>query len=68
MTTTSTVEDTCPQCRLDRLRLWRELDDEQQEVVRKLPGTAHFTIAERVARHRWCPACWHEETGAVYEV
>lgn len=65
---TTTEEATCPQCRSDRLRTWRELDEDQQEVVRKLPGAAHFTIAERVARHRWCPVCWHEETGATYEV
>ncbi|MEJ7708297.1 MAG: hypothetical protein WKF84_00165 [Pyrinomonadaceae bacterium] len=62
------TERTCPKCDSDQLRSWRELDEEQQEVVRRLPGTAHYTIAERVARHRWCTICWHEQTGdVVYE-
>ncbi|MEJ7616462.1 MAG: hypothetical protein WKF30_05715 [Pyrinomonadaceae bacterium] len=59
------TETPCPKCASDQLRSWRELDEDQQEVVRRLPATAHFTIAERVARHRWCTVCWHEQTGAA---
>jgi hypothetical protein len=44
------------------LRAWRELDEEQREVVRRLPASADFTIEERAARRRWCVRCWHEET------
>jgi hypothetical protein len=56
--------DTCPRCAAD-LRAWRELDEEQREVVRRLPASAVYSHAERAARHRWCVRCWHEETGGA---
>lgn len=64
--TTQTTHDgsrkTCPRCGQSQLRAWSELDDEQREVVRRLPASADFTLDERAARHRWCIRCWHEET------
>ncbi|HVG39046.1 MAG TPA: hypothetical protein VM870_07160 [Pyrinomonadaceae bacterium] len=55
---------SCPACgSATSLRRWRDLSDEQQEVVRKLPATALYPIAERAARHAWCTTCWHEATG-----
>jgi len=44
------------------VRAWSELDEEQREVVRRLPASADYSHAERAARHRWCVRCWHEET------
>jgi hypothetical protein len=45
------------------LRAWSELDEEQREVVRRLPASAVYSLEERTARHLWCARCWHEETG-----
>jgi ribosomal protein S27AE len=55
-------EDRCPRCGEGTLRNWRELSDEQQEVVKRLPGSADYASADREARHRWCPRCWFEST------
>jgi DNA-directed RNA polymerase subunit RPC12/RpoP len=54
--------DACPRCGSERLRAWRELTEEQRELVRRLPASADFGQEERAARHRWCARCWHEET------
>jgi len=53
-------EDKCPQCDKQPLRGWDELSDEEQEVVRRLPGSADYPLALRRARHRWCSNCWFE--------
>ncbi|HEX8890757.1 MAG TPA: hypothetical protein VF779_16525 [Pyrinomonadaceae bacterium] len=52
----------CPRCGMGRLRGWDELNDEEQEVVRRLPASADYSLDERRATHRWCTNCWHEET------
>ena len=53
----------CPRCGEGRLRAWYELSAEEREVALRLPASADFTAAERMARHQWCTRCWHEETG-----
>ncbi|MFL6230196.1 MAG: hypothetical protein ACJ741_15600 [Pyrinomonadaceae bacterium] len=53
--------DTCPRCGATHLRAWRELSDEEREIVRRLPTAAAFPLEERAARRRWCVRCWHEE-------
>jgi hypothetical protein len=50
----------CPRCGEGRLRSWRELGDEEREVVRRLPASADFTQDERTATHQWCTRCWYE--------
>lgn len=55
-------EDRCPRCGEGRLLNWRDLDEEQREVVKRLPGSADFSRAEREERHRFCPRCWFEST------
>jgi ribosomal protein L32 len=52
----------CPRCGTSKLRSWNELRDEDREVVKRLPASADYSLAERQARHRWCPRCWYEET------
>jgi len=56
--------DACPRCG-GRLRAWRELGEEEREVVRRLPASAGQTTAERAARHRWCTRCWYEARDAT---
>jgi hypothetical protein len=51
----------CPRCGVGRLLGWDELNDEEREVVRRLPASADYSIAERQEMHRWCINCWHEE-------
>jgi hypothetical protein len=52
--------NTCPRCEKRGLKSWAELDDEQREVVKRLPASARFDPAERQAKHRWCTRCWFE--------
>jgi hypothetical protein len=51
----------CPRCEA-RLRSWDELGDEEREMIKRLPGSAAYSLDERKARHRWCTRCWFEET------
>jgi hypothetical protein len=53
----------CPRCAAGDLRAWSELEDDEREVVRRLPASADYSPEELVARHLWCVRCWHEETG-----
>ncbi|PYS46915.1 MAG: hypothetical protein DMF68_17590 [Acidobacteria bacterium] len=55
----------CPRCGEGRLLSWNELDDEQREVVRRLPASADYSLDERKATHRWCMRCWHEESASA---
>ena len=52
--------ELCPRCGTERLRAWPELNEEEREVVRRLPASAEQPIEERTARHRWCVRCWYE--------
>ena len=58
-----THADLCPRCHAGRLRAWDALDEDEREVVRRLPASADFDLRERAARRRWCPRCWHEDAG-----
>ena len=57
------LENTCPRCRASRLRTWSELNDEEREVVKRLPASADSPLEERTAGHRWCTRCWYEDVG-----
>ena len=52
-------EDRCPRCDEGTLLSWGELDEEQREIVKRLPGSVDYNSAER-ANHHWCPRCWFE--------
>jgi hypothetical protein len=52
----------CPRCDAGRMRGWDELNDDEREVAKRLPGSADYSLEQRKARHRWCPRCWYEET------
>jgi hypothetical protein len=54
----------CPCCAAGALRAWSELDEEEREIVLRLPAAVVYSHAERAARHLWCVRCWHEETGS----
>ena len=59
-----TGKDSCPRCHERGLKSWVELNDEEREVVKRLPASAEYSLSERQATHRWCTRCWHEETSA----
>lgn len=52
--------DVCLHCGVGRARRWSELSEEEQEVVRRLPASADFSLQERMRTHSWCTRCWHE--------
>jgi len=58
------VHDKCPRCDQPGLRSWEELNDEEREVVKRLPASADYSIEERKALHRWCTRCWDENLAA----
>jgi hypothetical protein len=53
----------CPHCGAGQLHSWSQLNDEEREVVKRLPASADYSIEERAARHRWCTRCWYEDAG-----
>jgi len=54
-------DQTCPRCEKRGLKRWDALTDEELEVVKRLPASAKYSLAERQASHRWCTRCWYEE-------
>ena len=55
----------CPRCGAGRLRGWSELNDEERELVRRLPASAEYSLEERQATHRWCTKCWYEASSGA---
>ena len=55
------LSERCPRCGVERLRSWGELDEEEQMIVRRLPGAAEYAQNERETLFRWCTRCWYEE-------
>lgn len=56
-----TGKEICPRCHKQGLKSWAELSDEEREVVKRLPASAEYSLAERQASHRWCTRCWFED-------
>ena len=56
-------ESTCPRCGTTRLCRFDELNEEEREVVKRLPASADYSAKEREATHRWCTRCWYEDKG-----
>ena len=56
------MSNKCPRCDNHQLRRWEELNDDEREVVKRLPAAASFQSNERQSRHRWCTRCWYEQT------
>jgi Zn ribbon nucleic-acid-binding protein len=54
------VTTRCPQCHEGVLKSWAELNDEEREVVKRLPAASEYSAAERERLHHWCVRCWHE--------
>jgi len=48
----------CPRCEKPGLKTWSQLSDEEREVVKRLPASKDYSLAERQATHRWCTRCW----------
>jgi hypothetical protein len=54
------TKDNCPRCDKPGLKTWEELNDEEREVVKRLPGAKDYSLSQRQKTHRWCTRCWHE--------
>lgn len=53
-------EKTCPRCGALKMKIWRELSDEQKFLVERLPLNTEFPRDQR-KKHRFCEQCWFEE-------
>jgi hypothetical protein len=58
------VNYKCPRCDTARIKSWDDLNDEEREVVKRLPASADYSLEERKALHRWCTRCWFENLAA----
>jgi len=56
------MSNQCPRCQVGELCGWDVLNEEQREVLKRLPASADYSLEERKLRHRWCTRCWYEET------
>jgi ribosomal protein S27AE len=54
------TDDRCPRCGEGSIKSWHELEEEEREVVKRLPASAEVDAAERQRLHRWCTRCWYE--------
>ena len=59
------ANNNCPRCGAGPLRTWSELNDEEQELVRRLPASADYSLEQRQATHRWCRRCWYEASSGA---
>jgi hypothetical protein len=59
------AQNRCPRCQ-GVLKTWRELSDEEQEVVKRLPEAVDYESDERRATHRWCTRCWYEVVSPLF--
>ena len=50
---------SCPRCGAT-MKSWHELEEEEREVVKRLPAAAEADATERRRLNRWCTRCWHE--------
>jgi hypothetical protein len=55
-----TAQEKCPRCDKPRMQSWSDLNDEEREVVKRLPASGDYSLAERQTYHRWCTRCWFE--------
>ena len=55
----------CPRCHEAVLKSWAELNDEEREVMQRLPAAGDYPVKERQRLHRWCTRCWHEQTDST---
>lgn len=56
------MNDKCPRCYEGVLRGWHELSLDEQEIMKRLPGSEDYETEEREALHQWCTRCWNEIT------
>jgi ribosomal protein S27AE len=55
-----TDKKKCSRCGDGIIRTWDELTEDEQEVVKRLPGSYDYEAEERKTLHRWCTRCWYE--------
>lgn len=56
----------CPRCGA-RMKSWQELEEEEREVVKRLPAAAESNAGERQRLNRWCARCWYESRSEARE-
>jgi ribosomal protein S27AE len=56
------TDERCPRCGA-RMKSWHELEEDEHEVVKRLPASAEDDAAERQRLNRWCTRCWYESSG-----
>jgi hypothetical protein len=57
------IDNRCTRCGEGAIKSWSELNDEEREVVKRLPGAAGYDAAELQSMPQWCTRCWNESVG-----
>lgn len=54
----------CPRCGNTKVKSWHQLNDDEREIVKRLPASMKYEDKQRKANHSWCIRCWFEITDA----
>ena len=54
------TENGCPRCGEERLKAWADLNEDERQIVPRLPTAVEEPLAERQRTHLWCTRCWYE--------
>jgi hypothetical protein len=49
------------------MKTWEQLNEQEREVVKRLPRAAEYNEEERCSTHMWCTRCWYESTGRAQD-
>lgn len=55
-----TNKNICPKCGSPKMKTWPELTEDEKLLVKSLPMSAEYTLAQR-KQHHFCTRCWFEE-------
>ena len=59
------TDRSCSRCGEGTMKSWWEMNDDEREVVKRLPGSVDYSLEERQTLHRWCTRCWYEQPDPV---
>jgi hypothetical protein len=55
-----TTKESCPRCGNLKMKSWHQLNDDEREIVKRLPASSTYKLEERKTLHLWCARCWFE--------
>ena len=56
-------DSRCTRCGEGKIKAWSDLNDEEREVVKRLPSAVGHQTVDGQPMPRWCTRCWYESVG-----